>query len=145
MRQGSADEDRKVNGGLKYPFWFSLKARNRLEFAQIALHMFNLKQMLNGSTRLLQKRHIALMAYFLVYGYSQETRDRYSEISRYRNSTVQQLCSHLISNGYIVKDEWNHKSYRLAKVMSDMARFVNRQMSGDDIKLFGFLIKEETG
>jgi hypothetical protein len=126
-----------------YPYWFALKVNNRLGFAKIALQLFNLKQQQIGSSRILQNRHIELMAYFLVYGFSEETRKNFLNIGHYKSSSIKQLCSYLISAGYIVQDEKNLKLYRLSKVMNDLSNFVHKQVPHGAIKSFGFLVEDK--
>jgi hypothetical protein len=138
----------------KYPYGFSMKAESRLDFAVIALKMFNLKQEIkemesyrktgvSGSVPVLQDRYIHLMAYFLLYGYSLESRRRYAEINKYTEGTIAQFCSALRGYGYIVQNRGNQRQYDLSPAMKGLAAFVKKRILPEYIKCFIFLVKED--
>jgi hypothetical protein len=124
-----------------YPFWFAFKVSTRLDMAELGLWLLNIKRKFLGELEM-QPRFIQMMAYFLVYGYSAETRKRYAEASGYTENSIRQMVSVLIHHGLIVRNSQNQRRFELSPQMEQLGNFVRRQVSDEYIKSFGFLIKE---
>jgi len=127
-----------------YFYWFSVKAMTRLEFAEMAIWLFIMRQKFSKGKEL-QQRFISMLAFYLVYGYTQETRLRFVKYSGYTDNSVRQMTSLLTKLGYIVRNKNNFKIYELSPRMKELSSFINKRMSPEYVKGFGFIIKEPEG
>ena len=96
---------------------------DRLDYALKLLHIYNGFLRAESSKDIIKDRHINLLAFYMIYGYSSSTRERFSKIYGKRMEYVSVLDSELVKLGFLKDFGKSVKSRDLRVELSRMKRF----------------------
>jgi hypothetical protein len=121
-------------------FAYGIKVNDRLDFAAKAVELFNAKMKLLGNEHVsvMQKRHVLLLAYYLVYGTSKKMREDYAYAMNYSVKSVDVMSSCLSKAGYVMRDKQNMNKLVLCPEMESLSKFILKDT--DKQKCFVFIM-----
>jgi hypothetical protein len=104
-------------------FQFGMEYEDNLDLAKQLVDVFNGFEKSRGGTRIITNRYINLVAYFLLYGYSRETRNRYLEDFGDPPGKVRTYESILKNIGILEDYERSIKSRDLCPTLKNMRNY----------------------
>lgn len=107
----------------KRVFTISIPWVDRIDYALKLLHIYNSFLRAESSKDIIKERHINLLAFYMIYGYSSSTRERFSKIYGKRMEYVSVLDSELVKLGFLNDFGKSVKNRDLRVELSRMKRF----------------------
>lgn len=101
---------------------FMIPFSDKVDLARRILLMYNGYLMATGHKKIIDMRHINLLAYYFVFGYSYETKQKFAYLFSTNLNYVSVLDTELKKKGILVDKEGNFKTRRLCPDIENLRR-----------------------
>jgi len=132
----------KANSGPQIYLATDVVVDDELEKLKKIIYLFSCHRKLNGTaSSVLREKLILLLALYLMYGYSKETKAKAAEILKVKKPAINSMNLELRDREYLIKDVMNTRLNHLHGDLEKLREYVN---SNDDSPLF-FLVRIVNG
>lgn len=122
-KKKSADQNHKM-------YRFVIPYKDTVDMARKILLMYNGYSMATGKKSIIDMRHVNLLSYYLVFGYSMETKKKFSHCFSVEMQYVAVLDTEMRKRGILVDPDGNFRSRRLCDDIENMRRlFISENQS----------------
>ena len=121
----------KTKSPVEKAFRFMIPFTDTVDLARRVLLMYNGYLLAVGRTKMIDSRHINLLAYYFVFGYSYETKRKYSYCYGTDMQYISVLDTEMKKRGLLEDPEGNFKTRRLCRDIENMRRLFMLEGSRD--------------
>lgn len=121
----------KTKSPVEKAFRFMIPFTDTVDLARRVLLMYNGYLLAVGRPKMIDSRHINLLAYYFVFGYSYETKRKYSYCYGTDMQYISVLDTEMKKRGLLEDPEGNFKTRRLCRDIENMRRLFMLEGSRD--------------
>lgn len=117
-------ENQKETSKSKIPLYREIiTTRDELETIHTAVSILNLSKKLRKEEKTLRPRNIEVLSFFILYGFSKETKKLIQDTLDVKPHTVAQNTTDLVKAGAIYRDMYNQNVYHVNQEYLDLKDF----------------------
>lgn len=108
---------------------------DRVDMAKKILQMYNGYLLAVNGEAVIDKRHLSLLAYYFVFGYSAETKKKFAHCFSIDDKYVSVLDTEMKKKGILVDRDGSYKTRGLSNDLENMRRLFIQEGEGDKCAL----------
>ena len=114
-------------------YGYPVKYKDKMDLLQKVLSVHAVVTNIEKGKNYMRPMLVKVIAFYILMGYSKETRDIIKESLNIKGSNLNQINSELTRKGYLVKDYMNFRVKYLSKELHQLKSYF---LEGDYVKLF---------
>ena len=101
---------------------FTVPFTDKVDLARRILMLYNGYLLATGRKKIIESRHLNLLAYYFVFGYSYETKEKFAYLFQTNMNYISVLDTELKKKGILVDRGGNYKSRGLCQDVENLRR-----------------------
>lgn len=101
---------------------FTVPFTDKVDLARRILMLYNGYLLATGRKKIIESRHLNLLAYYFVFGYSYETKEKFAYLFQTNMNYISVLDTELKKKGILVDPGGNYKSRGLCQDVENLRR-----------------------
>lgn len=101
---------------------FTVPFTDKVDLARRILMLYNGYLLATGRKKIIESRHLNLLAYYFVFGYSYETKEKFAYLFQTNMNYISVLDTELKKKGILVDRGGNYKSRGLCQDIENLRR-----------------------
>lgn len=108
----------------QYYFSLNINYTDKIDLIKKAIKVYACVDNMNRNGSFLSERAINVLSFYIVYGYSKETKNKIKEVLGISTENLNQINSILTKNGFLIRSNFNFRVNKVCDDLNNLGRYL---------------------